>query len=333
MTTTVGIPRGLMYYDYGPAMHAFLESCGARVIVSPATNREILETGLALCVDDACLPVKAFFGHAAALADRVDVLFIPRFVSVERGAYICPKLMGLPDMIRARLRNAPAVVDTSVDAYRGVHRCFSSMSQGDARDILGIGPQRLAWALGNALMAHARDERQRNPRSAPALPEAGRPDVQDHGDRPGSIYERVLTIGVLGHSYNLEDPYLSLNLVSRLERMGVTAVTADDYAYRELERWERRRRGRKRVFWTTGRKLIGAAQRWRTTGEVDGMIHLTSFGCGPESFVAEVIAQDATRHGDIPFMVLNVDEHSGEAGMATRLEAFVDTVRMRKSER
>lgn len=329
MTTTVGIPRGLMYHDYGPAMHAFLESCGARVVVSPPTNREILETGLAICVDDACLPVKAFFGHAAALADQVDVLFIPRFVSVERGAYICPKLMGLPDMIRARLRNAPAIIDTPVDAYRGVHRCLSSMSQGDACNILGIGPQRLAWAFGNALLAQVEEERRRRSGWACAPSVQGRPDAQACRNRPGSIYERALAIGVLGHSYNLEDPYLSLNLITRLRRMGVTAITADDYTYRELKQWERRRRGRKRVFWTTGRKLIAAAQRWHEAGEVDGIIHLTSFGCGPESFVAEVIARDAARHASIPLMILNVDEHSGEAGMATRLEAFVDTVRMR----
>ena len=155
MTTTVGIHRGLLYHDYGTAMHAFLEACGARVVVSPETNREILEAGLALCDDDACLPVKAFFGHADALADRVDVLFIPRFVSVERGAYVCPKLMGLPDMIRARLRNAPAVLDTSVDAYRGMRRCLSSMLQRDAGDILGVGHRRLACALRTALLAQA----------------------------------------------------------------------------------------------------------------------------------------------------------------------------------
>lgn len=334
MTTTVGIPRGLLYHDYGTAMHAFLEACGARVVVSPETNREILEAGLALCVDDACLPVKAFFGHADALADRVDVLFIPRFVSVERGAYVCPKLMGLPDMIRARLRNAPAVLDTSVDAYRGMRRCLSSMLQRDAGDILGVGPRRLACALRNALLAQAKDEYRGEPGAAAlARSTRGRPDGQARGDGPRSVYERALTIGVLGHSYNLEDPYLSLNLIPRLGRMGVTAVTADDYSYSELKRWERHGRGRKRVFWTTGRKLIGAAQRWRVTGEVDGVIHLTSFGCGPESFVAEVIAADAARHGGIPLMVLNVDEHSGEAGMATRLEAFVDTVRMRQSAR
>ncbi|MEG3070657.1 MAG: hypothetical protein RQM92_07405 [Candidatus Syntrophopropionicum ammoniitolerans] len=42
------------------------------------------------------------------------------------------------------------------------------------------------------------------------------------------------------------------------------------------------------------------------------------------------IELEAKQHGDIPFMTLMIDEHTGEAGMTTRLEAFVDMVRRRK---
>lgn len=331
MTMRVGVPRGLLYHEYAPAIHTFLESCGAETVVSPQTNREILEKGLALCVDDACLPVKAFFGHAAVLSDQVDALFVARFVSVERGAYICPKFMGLPDMIRARLQNAPPIIDMCVDIRQGLGSYVSSLPCSDTCKILGVAPRRLSWALGAALMAQRKEDRRRVKRFAPSGSAVARTGLG--GYTRESIYETSLTIGVLGHTYNLDDAYLSLGLISKLEKMGVKAVTAEDYAYDNLRRWERRGADRKQVFWTAGRKLIGAARRWRETGEVDGMVHLTSFGCGPESFVAEVIARDAARHPAMPLIILNVDEHSGEAGMATRLEAFVDTVRMGKSKR
>ena len=52
--------------------------------MSPKTNRDILNTGQA-CVDEACLPVKVFHGHVDYLKDKVDYIFIPKFISLYRG--------------------------------------------------------------------------------------------------------------------------------------------------------------------------------------------------------------------------------------------------------
>ena len=57
-----------------------------------------------------------------------------------------------------------------------------------------------------------------------------------------------------------------------------------------------------------------------------------SFGCGPESFIAEVIQYEASERNCTPLLCINIDEHSAEAGLSTRLEAFIDTVAMRKCE-
>ena len=53
------------------------------------------------------------------------------------------------------------------------------------------------------------------------------------------------------------------------------------------------------------------------------MIYVMSFGCGIDSFVCDLIERKMRRETDIPFIVLTLDEHSGEAGMNTRLEAFL----------
>ena len=41
------------------------------------------------------------------------------------------------------------------------------------------------------------------------------------------------------------------------------------------------------------------------------------------------LIEEVVRKAGIPFMTLTVDEHTGEAGMLTRLEAFVDMIRWR----
>ena len=59
----VGIPRALWYYKYFPLWESFFKDLGAEIIVSPVTNKNILDQGVKLIVDEACLPVKVFFGH------------------------------------------------------------------------------------------------------------------------------------------------------------------------------------------------------------------------------------------------------------------------------
>lgn len=118
MTVKVGIPRALLFYYYFPMWNGFFKALGVEVILSRNTTKGILDKGVRQSVDDACLPVKLFFGHVLDLKDRVDYLFIPRMVSVERKEYICPKFLGLPDMIRYNVPDLPPIIDITVNMSR-----------------------------------------------------------------------------------------------------------------------------------------------------------------------------------------------------------------------
>ena len=79
----------------------------------------------------------------------------------------------------------------------------------------------------------------------------------------------------------------------------------------------------KRLFWSYCERLAGAALALMQPPAVDGMIFITSFSCGPDSLMGEVLKQQAEKN-NMPFMLLTVDEHTAEAGFVTRLEAFAD---------
>jgi len=72
-----------------------------------------------------------------------------------------------------------------------------------------------------------------------------------------------------------------------------------------------------RYFLTKGRK------------EIDGVVFLVSFACGPDSLISELIKRDMKVVG-LPFLEIIMDEHSGEAGLLTRVESFVEMVRRKK---
>jgi predicted nucleotide-binding protein (sugar kinase/HSP70/actin superfamily) len=68
--------------------------------------------------------------------------------------------------------------------------------------------------------------------------------------------------------------------------------------------------------------------------QADGVVHLAPFTCMPE-IVAMQVLPAVSRDLAIPVLSLIIDEHAAEAGIQTRLEAFIDLLsyrRVRKAE-
>ena len=91
---------------------------------------------------------------------------------------------------------------------------------------------------------------------------------------------------------------------------------------------------KKDSFWYFNRLIMGTAYHYlyNYPEEVDGMIQLNAFGCGPDSLIKELIDLKAKKTSKISILNINLDEHSGRAGLKTRLEAFIDLL-YRKKER
>ena len=68
-------------------------------------------------------PLKCITAMSLVYADKVDCLFVPRFISLGKYNYICPKFMGLPDMLRANIEDLPELIDPVIDLRRGVFPC------------------------------------------------------------------------------------------------------------------------------------------------------------------------------------------------------------------
>ena len=96
--TTIGIPRALLYHRYGVLWATFFERLGCRIVLSPPSNRRILERGIALAVDETCLPLKVFLGHVEALKGKADHILVPRVASLAKDEQACVKLMAAYDI-------------------------------------------------------------------------------------------------------------------------------------------------------------------------------------------------------------------------------------------
>ncbi len=101
----IGIPRALLYYRYGALWQTFFKELGFEVIVSNPSHHELVEEGFRYADEDNCIPIKMTFGHALTLRDRVDFLFVPRLLSLDRKSCFCPRTGGLPEMLRYSIPN------------------------------------------------------------------------------------------------------------------------------------------------------------------------------------------------------------------------------------
>ncbi len=323
--TRVGIPRALLFYYYYPMWKAFFTELGVKVVTSPPTNKKILEEGLKASLDEVCLPVKLYFGHVLALAKQADYLFVPRIISVEQKAYICPKFMGLPDMVRARLGDLPSIIDTPLDLRRPENAIDDFLKE--VGQVFTHDRHLLRRAIKAAHEAEQRfQELLIKGHLVPEVIEDGQCS-QDPGERFAQN-QRSLKIGLLGHPYNIYDPFISMDLIRKLHQMEADVITGDNLPTSIID--EQTRLLPKRLFWSLSRKLVGASLKFFESENLDGVIYLTSFACGPESLVSELVTRWAKRNSSLPFMLLTIDEHTGEAGMVTRLEAFIEMIRWRR---
>ncbi|WP_416197644.1 MAG: DUF2229 domain-containing protein [Sporanaerobacter sp.] len=324
----IGIPRGMLFYDYYPLWAEFFEELGAKVVVSPKSNKEILNSGVLSCVDECCLPVKVFHGHVDYLKDKVDYIFIPKIISIRKMEYCCPKILGLPDMVKFSIEDLPPIIDTNINLRKN---SYTSSKYKKAVYEAGKCVIKNSSKIRNAYKkAEESYQRYLYLLSKGVIPiEAIKMYNKTFVDLNYNSKKHDMSIMVVGHPYNIYDEYLNMNIISKLINKGIKVMTPEMVNKDEIIYYSAQLP--KRMFWTYGRRIVGSAFSLIERDEVDGIIYLSSFGCGIDSILIDLIERKAKNKG-IPFTLLTLDEQTGEAGIDTRVEAFIDMMKWRDKD-
>ena len=321
--TKIGIPRTLYFYTYYPLWKTFFEELGLKVVFSPPTNKEIMDEGVKETVNDACIPIKVFHGHVMALKNKVDYIFIPRLVSIDGKSTFCPKFLGLPDMVKNSIDNLPVIIVENLN----LNRCSFDFS----RFFLRLGKNftsnvwRIWWAYFKGLNHWKKYKKQLAKGIYPRTEEGGTGEIVMTSRKEKG--ENKLKLAVLAYPYVLYDNFMSVNLIKKLEDMGVVPCVPDDISPKDLKRAKRRLPVD--LFWYYSNQVTWACLHFLHQERVDGIIHVTAFGCGPDAMVDKLVELEAKNAG-MPFMTVTIDEHTGDTGLYTRLEAFTDMLKKKK---
>ena len=326
MTIKVGIPGSLLYYLYYPMWRTFFNELGVQVVTSGVTTKNILDQGTREALADACVPIKLFYGHVMDIKDRVDYLYIPRVVCLNGKTVYCPKFLGLPDMIRYSIEKVPPIIDVRMDTRQGRFALLKAYLE--IGRILGSPKILVIRAYLKSVGILYRYNRLLRKGWSP-VQAMNFLENQVGGTAFADSTKPSLKFAVLGYPYAIYDSFISVNLIDKLRKYGVRVITAENI-HPALLALQRNCSLPKRLFWTLSDRALKAAHLLFNQHRIDAVLHLTAFGCGPDSLLNKLIEMEAKKHSDIPFMTLMIDEQTGEAGMNTRLEAFVDMVRRKK---
>ncbi|WP_018250014.1 acyl-CoA dehydratase activase-related protein [Orenia marismortui] len=146
-----------------------------------------------------------------------------------------------------------------------------------------------------------------------------------------------LKVGLVGEIYVLLEPFTNLHIEEKLGELGVLVDKSvyltdwiEEHLYISIFRKDKNRRRIAKLakpylnYFVGGHGVesVGEAVLY-SQKNFDGVVHLGPFTCMPE-IIAQSILPTVSKDLDIPILSLSVDEHTGEAGYITRLEAFVD---------
>ncbi|MCD6352052.1 MAG: CoA activase, partial [Armatimonadetes bacterium] len=307
----VGIPRAHLFHELYPFWQALFHELGCRVVLSAPTNKRIIHEGAEQSLAETCFPCKVMLGHALDLLEKgVDYIFLPSVINLPAldpnmtDSFVCPYIQSTPYWLKAGVDFEAAgvkVLDPVIYlAYGRKHRLQALSAM--ARE-LGASPAQLRRALDKAEEAQRRFEER--------MQERGREVLE-------SLPQDKYAIVVIGRSYNSCDPGSNLEIPKKLRDMGVLAIPLDFLPLDSVKL----RGDWFNMYWRYGQKILAGAE---IVADDDRLypLYITNFGCGPDSFIMRFVQE---RLGEKPMLIIEIDEHSADAGMITRCEAFLDSI-------
>lgn len=312
----------------------FLERLGARLTFSSPTNKTILDDGVRLALDESCLPAKIFLGHVYELVNReTDYIFVCRYQDFNAGEVYCTKFWGIPDICRNTFELREGCKWLELNISPSVDRITDWKGWLRVGRELTANPFRIYFAYVAAKKAQKRYEAWqlagKQPEQALKLAREGKaPPQAPKALLPEAVSQRdEIRIALLGHSYIINDAMFGKPLFKILRRLGAEVVTVED-----VDKEVTRSLGREvspHLYWIYNREIVGAAEYYRRLG-VDGLILVEAFPCGPDALSHDYTVRKL--RGSTPIVRLVIDELQALAGLETRLESFVDVLRMRKPQ-
>ncbi|MCE9563725.1 MAG: acyl-CoA dehydratase activase [Planctomycetes bacterium] len=293
----IGIPKALTTHSLFPLYSTFFSQLGMDVVLSGVDPRGELKS-----FSSFCFPVQIAHGAVLDLAHQgVNFVFMPHVMrmphaSANRESFLCPITQAGPYFLAKAFPDIhflSPLLDFSEGYGEG-----SALIETAVQD-LGVTKKDAELAWGLAVTAQTETER--------AMQELGRQALEK------ALASLEPAIVLAGHSYNAFSPEASQSVGKKLSSMGVVAIPSDCLASTQDGP----------TSWHYANQILNAAEIVKRSPNLF-LLCISNFSCTVDAFTH---AQLASEMGTKPYLILEIDAHTADGGIQTRLEAFLDIIR------
>lgn len=292
----VGIPRSINYYQNRYFWKYFFEYLKIDIILSPRTNRNIMELGSNLANDEMCLSLKNYLGHIAYLKDKCDYILVPRIDNYGRTNQTCTNFLALYDIVNN-------ILDVKLLNYNidYVHHKKENTELLKLGKQLGKDKKEVKNAIYYAKVKESKELKKR------------------YNNTINKLKSDKTKILIVGHDYNILDEMIGKPIISYLESNNCEVITSSDLLATKTNKLGNKLSST--LYWKYNKENIGSIVY--CDNNIDGIILLSSFPCGPDSIVNELVLRKVNK----PIINLIIDDLDSFTGIETRLESFIDIVK------
>lgn len=291
---SIGIPRCLYYYYFPELWESFFSKLGFKPVVSSPTTRQTIELAGRISEAEHCLPIKLFDAHISQLVDKTDFIFVPRLHSILKGHISCPKLSVLPDVAEIIAPGKIITIEINENKMPIRKSLFILTKKLKIKKKLGV-------SVINEAVCEMEDY--------------FKTTINHIAQNDNKKFL------ILGHPYTLSDTYISGPILKKIRDLKASyeCINFKNEIFDDpLVRWD-----------TCGKMNYKLKQL--DPNEYHGIIQISSFNCGCDSIMIELFRRMMRKRG-IPYLIIVVDEHTSLAGIDTRIEAFIDSIRWQNGQ-
>ncbi len=308
----IGFNRSFLVNTYFPLYATFFSEIG----FEPVIPDEPSEAGIDRRNAPFCFPAElahGFFHALIAEESPPEYLFLPHFKAVptqieDCNAQVCPLVQGetfyLKTTFKAELdrlkEEGTGVISPLIDLTKGLHTIRKPLVSAAAE--MGVDAQKANAAVDKAIAAQAE--------AVERMKRMGKEALAELEADP----ERIAAV-IFARPYSGFAEEAHMGIPRKLASRGVMVIPMDFLPYEEEPLMGH-------MYWGLGQTIMKAAALAERHPQLFG-VYITNFSCGPDSFI---ITYFRNLMGRKPALTLELDSHTADAGLETRIEAFLDVV-------
>ncbi|MCP3939944.1 MAG: activase [Desulfobacteraceae bacterium] len=308
----IGLNRSYLVNTYFPLYSTFFGELGFMPVLPDTSSME----GIDQRESAFCFPGElshGFFHTLIHMEPALEYLFLPHFKAVptsenHSNSLVCPIVQGEPYCLKAAFKDRLATLEKNgttlltpvLDMTGGIEKIKAQLVE-TAR-MMGCSPRQAKAAFSKAIM--------RQDQCMAEMKVMGLEAIKALEAQPEN---RAVVLFARPYSGFVDEAHKGIPY--KLASRGVMIIPMD---FLPLDK----EKGKRNMYWGMGQLILKASRFVKRHPQLFGT-YITNFSCGPDSFVLGYFRNIMGRK---PSLTLELDNHTADAGLVTRIEAFLDIV-------